>query len=253
MEDQAHPLLLLATARGTIYLELFPGEAPQNVSNFLNLVDGNIDSFNDEENVGFTPGYYDGIRFHRVAPGFLIQAGSPHLHPLGMPNQYLPDEINASALGLDRLPVLAIDGTASAILNIGNQQEFGERVLKPLYAEMNIDSVGELEDQQYDVANALQSLTVMRLYEYEGYEYQNQFPTREISRGTLALANDGPNRNGPEFFIPLVDANWLNGRYTVIGKVVEGIEVVDLIGETRIDPGQATEPGTGIYTIRRVN
>lgn len=253
MEDQAHPLLLLSSARGAIYLELFPEEAPLNVNNFLNLVDGNIESFEGVENSGFTLGYYDGADFHRVVPGFLIQAGSPHLHPLGMPNEYLADEINANALGLDRLPVLSIDGTANEILNVGNQVEFGKRVLEPLYAEMNIDSVNELGEQQYDVASALQSLTVMRLYEYEGYEYQNQFPTRGITRGTLVLANDGPNRNGPEFFIPVVDAKWLNGRYTVIGKVVEGMEIADQIGQAPIDPGQAQGASIGIYSIRRMN
>jgi len=253
MENQSHPLLLLMTARGDIYVELFPAEAPGNVSNFLNLVAGDIESFDGVENSGFTPGYYDSSEFHRAIPGFLIQAGSPFLHPLGMPNQFLDDEINASALGLDRLPVLGIDGNVNPILNVGNQQEFAARVLEPLYAEMNIDSVSELDAQQYDVASELRSLTVMRLYEHEGYEYQNQFPTRGITEGIVALANDGPNRNGPEFFIALQDAQWLNGRYTVIGKVVEGIDVADQIGAIAVEPTQTTRDSTAIYSIRRVN
>ncbi len=253
MESQAHPLLMLASARGAIYLELFPAEAPQNVENFLNLVAGNIETFDGEENNDFTPGYFNGSDFHRVIPGLLIQAGSPHRHPRGMPNQFVSDEINASALGLDRLPVLSIDGTANAILNVGNSEEFGHRVLEPLYRGLNIDTVADLEQRQYDVASELQSLTVMRLYEYEGYQYQNQYPTRLITRGTLVLANDGPNRNGPEFFIALDDAEWLNGRYTVIGKVVEGMEVADQIGAVAVDPGQATDTGTAIYSMRRIN
>ena len=253
MEDPQNPLLLLSSSAGPIYLELLPGEAPANVENFLALVEGEIASFNGVENNGFTPGYYEDVRFHRVIPGFVIQAGSHLLHPLGMPNQLLPDEINGVSLGLDRLPLLTTDNAIQPILNVGNQSKFGERVLQPLYAQMNIDSLSELSDQQLDVVANLQALTVMRLYEYEGYEYQNQFPTRGITRGTVALANDGPNRNGPEFFISLTDADWLNGRYTVIGHVVEGMEVADQIGSNATDAQQPTASPSVIYSIRRVN
>ena len=93
----------------------------------------------------------------------------------------------------------------------------------------------------------------MRLYELEGFDYQNQFPTRGITRGTLALANDGPNRNGSEFFIALADSEWLSGRYTVIGQVVEGLEVADDIGATAIDPLGFDPRSTVIYSIRRLN
>lgn len=253
MESQQNPLFLLSSSAGPIYLELFPQEAPANVENFIALVEGEIDSFNGIENNGFTPGYYEGVQFHRVIPGFVIQAGSHLLHPLGMPNQLLPDEINGSSLGLDRLPVLEVDNSINPIVNVGNQEEFARRVLGPLYQEMNIDSLTALSSQQLDVMETLQGLTVMRLYEYEGYEYQNEFPTRGIVRGTVALANDGPNRNGPEFFVSLTDADWLNGRYTVIGQVVEGMEIADQIGTNATDPSQPAANAAVIYSIRRVN
>jgi cyclophilin family peptidyl-prolyl cis-trans isomerase len=253
MESQDNPLLLLSSSQGPIYIELLPDEAPQNVERFLSLAAGEVEFVDSVANSRFTPRYYDGMRFHRVLPGFVIQAGSPNYHPLGSPDQLLDDEINAFSLGLDRLPILAEDGSVNPVLNVGSQAQFGERVLSHVYAGMGIDTVAELESRQSDVVQNLRELTVMRLYEQEGYEYQNEFTTRGISRGTVALANDGPNRNGPEFFIALDDLAWLNGRYTVIGRVVEGMDVADQIGNTAVDP-QAFDPrSTMIYSLRRIN
>ncbi len=253
MENQANPLFLLNSSQGAIYIELLPDEAPSNVERFMQLAAGEVEFFDEIANTAFTPRYYDGMRFHRVLPGFIIQAGSPNHHPLGSPEEFLDDEINAFSLGLDRLPVLAEDGSINPILNVGNQEEFGERVLAPLYDKLNIETVADLEDKQSDIVVNLRGLTVMRLYEHEGFQYQNQFPTRGITRGTLALANDGPNSNGPEFFIALNNADWLNGRYTVIGRVVEGMEVADRIGNTAVDPQQFDPRSTVIYSLRQMN
>src|SRR5690349_22518983 len=68
-----------------------------------------------------------------------------------------------------------------------------------------------------------------------GYTFEDEFNDHKVVRGALAMANAGPNTNGSQFFIVTTDAApWLDGKHTVFGHVVEGMEVVDKIegGET---------------------
>ena len=253
MEDSSNPLMLVSTSAGPIYIEMLPAEAPENVARFIEFTVGEVPLIETDSTLTVSPRYYNGSRFHRVIPNFIIQAGSPEHNAHGRPRDYLADEINASALGLDRLPVILQAGEVNPILNTDSQQEFASRVLEPLYRQLGIDSPEQLETEESAIIDALQSLTVMRLYEYEGYRYQNRYPTRAITRGIVALANDGPNRNGPEFFISLSDAPWLDGRYTVIGRVVEGMETADSIGDKPIQPVNPDPESTRIYSIRKLN
>jgi peptidylprolyl isomerase len=54
-------------------------------------------------------------------------------------------------------------------------------------------------------------------------------------RGTIAMANAGPNTGSSQFFINLVNNNFLDGKHPVFGKVVEGMDVVDKIAKVETD------------------
>lgn len=253
MENSTNPLILLSTSTGDIYIELLPDEAPNNVENFLALAHGEIEFIDPNSDSRFQPRYFDGMQFHRVVPEFVIQAGSPFHNPLGAPDILLQDEINANSLGLDRLPVMDEQGNFNPILNIGSRIEFHDVLLKPLFNSLNIESEAEMLERQYEVLEILQGLTVKQAYENQGYRYSENAPTRGIVRGVVALANAGPNQNGPEFFIALQDSPWLNGKNTVIGRIVEGLETADAIGSSVIDAISPSRFSTLIYSLRRIN
>jgi cyclophilin family peptidyl-prolyl cis-trans isomerase len=67
------------TGRGEFRLELTPGDAPVTVNNFVHLAE---------------TGFYDGLTFHRVVPGFVVQGGDPDGNGTGGPGYRLPDETN---------------------------------------------------------------------------------------------------------------------------------------------------------------
>jgi len=71
-----------------------------------------------------------------------------------------------------------------------------------------------------------------------GYKFDDEKFTGEYTKGTLAMANAGPNTNGSQFFIMHKDYP-LPPNYTIFGKVIEGIDVVDEIAEVKTNSGDA--------------
>ena len=128
------------TNKGVFVAEMFEDKAPLTTKNFIKLVE---------------KGFYDGIIFHRVIDGFMIQGGGPTGTGMGGPGYKIKDE-------------------------------FGE-----------------------------------------GLKHDDE--------GILSMANAGPNTGGSQFFITLAPTPWLNGHHAIFGKVVEGMDVVRLIGVVPTD------------------
>lgn len=70
-----------------------------------------------------------------------------------------------------------------------------------------------------------------------GYKFEDEF-AEGLSNvaGTISMANSGPNTNGSQFFINVNNNSYLDGRHSVFGKVIEGIEIVNKIENTVTGP-----------------
>ena len=76
-----------------------------------------------------------------------------------------------------------------------------------------------------------------------GYAFKDEINPNKIVRGVLAMANAGPNTNGSQFFIVTAEsAPWLDGKHTVFGKVVEGMDIVDKIENSATDKTKNDHP-----------
>ena len=67
-----------------------------------------------------------------------------------------------------------------------------------------------------------------------GYQFEDETkgsPHRFDKAGKLAMANAGPNTNGSQFFITVANTDWLSGKHTIFGEVVEGQDVVEKISK----------------------
>lgn len=257
MSDPAHPLILMRTSRGDIYIELFPESAPRNVANFIALAEARVPLLDVDTAQEVMPHYYDGKTFHRILRNYLVQSGAPSADTAPAPEFFIDDEINAQALGLNDAKVLDIAGKPHPWLNLHDRTDFEEQILLPLYQGLNIDSPAAVEARQFEIQRQLQDMSLRQAYEAQGYRYNDRLIPRAPIRGSVAMASAGPNMNRTEFFITLVDTPWLAGKATIIGSVVEGMEVVDRIDQGAVLRGDATAPtpttATLIFDVRQIN
>ena len=69
-----------------------------------------------------------------------------------------------------------------------------------------------------------------------GYTFEDEPNQHRVVRGALAMANAGPNTNGSQFFVVTAEAcPWLDGKHTVFGRVVDGMDVVDTLESVETD------------------
>ena len=104
-KKMANPIAVFETNKGTFEIELFEDKAPITVKNFIDLAE---------------KGFYDGLIFHRVIDGFMIQGGDPNGMGTGGPGYTIPDEFHKD-LKHDDEGILSM---ANAGPNTGGSQFF---------------------------------------------------------------------------------------------------------------------------------
>jgi peptidyl-prolyl cis-trans isomerase A (cyclophilin A) len=123
-----NPIAIIHTTAGNLKCELFPDKAPKTVANFIGLATGEKDWINPATGkVEHRRPLYDGVIFHRVIPGFMIQGGDPLGTGAGGPGYRFKDELRADLL-FDRPGRLAM---ANAGPNTNGSQFFITESVQP--------------------------------------------------------------------------------------------------------------------------
>lgn len=85
-----------------------------------------------------------------------------------------------------------------------------------------------------------------------GYEYAGEYrdDVKHDKPGLLSMANAGPGTDGSQFFLTFVPTPWLDGKHTILGEVVEGMDVLKVLEAAGSDSGRTSEPlGMEVVTI----
>jgi cyclophilin family peptidyl-prolyl cis-trans isomerase len=86
-----------------------------------------------------------------------------------------------------------------------------------------------------------------------GYKFKDEFNTVPLVKGSLAMANSGPNTNGSQFFIVTAEATpWLDGKHTNFGKVIKGMDVVTKIEDMDVNENDHPTTDAMIKSIELV-
>ena len=137
----------LKTNRGDIVIHLFPNHAPKTVENFIGLAEGTKDYQVPETGKKSPERFYDGLTFHRVIDGFMIQGGCPLGTGTGTPGYQFDDEIHPE-LQFDRPYLLAM---ANAGIQFGrgtNGSQFFVTVVPTPHLNRKHTIFGEVVDDE---------------------------------------------------------------------------------------------------------
>ncbi len=249
-KEKENPVYSIQTNLGDIEVELFQNDAPNTVANFIGLAEGTKEFVDIKTGEKVKKPFYDGLIFHRVIKGFMIQGGCPMGDGRGGPGYSFSDEINATALGFDKLKAMDPKEGPHPFLMIRSQEDYQNIILAPLFQKMNITSQKEFDQRRDELEAGLKSLTLKEAYENMGYSYSDKGSPHSPVRGSLAMANSGPNTNGSQFFINLIDTDWLSGKHTVFGRVIKGMDIIDKIGAVNVDAASKPVEDVKIISIR---
>jgi len=244
-------VVLIKTTMGDIQVELFPEEAPETVKNFIALAEGKKEFTDAKTGKKTTKPFYDGLIFHRVINKFMIQGGDPLGTGSGDPGYKFKDEINGVYLGLDKLMVMK-DGKFHAWLGRPGGRRFVISVLLPVYKKLGIKNKVDAKKKEKEFIAELNKMTLLDVYKNMGYQYNTTRNSHSPKRGSLAMANSGPNTNGSQFFINIIDTPWLTGKHTVFGQVIKGMDIVDKISKAPVGAGNKPVTVIKILSIRQM-
>lgn len=243
-DSEKNPVAIIKTNHGEIAVELFAKSAPETVKNFIGLAEGTKEFTDPSSGEKVKKPFFDGLIFHRVIDNFMIQGGCPLGNGMGDPGYKFNDEINADSLGLDKEKVLTAQGQIHENLRIYPPQQLQQIIAQPIFKKLGINSQetfqAKQKEFQEEVKKTVESLTLKKLYQDMGYKFDDKLTSFPMKKGFLAMANSGPNTNGSQFYINLKDNRYLDGKHTVFGKVIEGMDVVEKIG--KVKTGQQDKP-----------
>ena len=185
----------------------------------------------------------------------MIQGGDQTGTGAGGAGFTFSDEFNGVGLGLDREFVLNNGRMHPKVAYM--QADFMSAIVRPRLEAMGLGPHSSEVEVQAGFSKIFAELentySLLDFYKDLGYEYNSDLVPRRTSRGVLAMANRGPNTNSGQFFINLGDTPHLDGKHTVFGKVIAGMDVVDAIGELKTDERDRPTPQVTIISIREVD
>ncbi|MEE9393034.1 MAG: peptidylprolyl isomerase [Planctomycetota bacterium] len=245
-----NPVVLIKTSLGDIELELFELQAPKTVANFIALAEGSKEFTDAKTRQKVKRPFYDGLNFHRCMSNFMAQGGCPLGNGGGDPGYSFEDEINATSFGYHKEKMMVND-RPHQIMGRVNPSTWQSKIMQPIFDSLNIKNQTDLDAKRTEVKDKIAAMTLLEGLECMGYRYNDKLPaSTKPKKGTIAMANSGPNTNGSQFFISVVDNDYLAGKHTVFGKVTKGYKLVEKIVELG-DSNKTSPPQlTKIISIR---
>ncbi len=219
---------LIKTNQGDILVQLTPETTPETVANFIGLAEGTKEWTDPKSGQKVKKPFYDGLIFHRVINDFMIQGGCPLGTGTSGPGYKFEDECYEPGEEITG----AIDSEEKA-------RTVFSQVLVPYMQANQANPDPEIKDiimktSQAQSGKFIMEKSVEYFKEKTGYTGSVSGQGKLIAKvdyGTLCMANSGPNTNGSQFFIVTKKAgcSWLNGKHTVFGRVIKGMDVAHKI------------------------